>query len=282
MGHQHIWQKEPPDDRTGDERYGDMRDMAHNSFWFSKEELQRLRLLLKEDPDFDNSTDWPIVIEWCSSCAISREVKLVLPEEIEVLEPPVEVEEGTTDTKVDEKKVSSDAFTQTPRQRPRRRGGRASRARRMLAYQLMLTVKRGLPLSRLLSNQKTDARSSDAEGFALPKVKEEVVIKKEEKLEEVAKVEVKEEREEVDCPRERVSSSESSNFTLRNSQSGANPTSTPPHSIPAFSVPPPPLFTPPFIPLFQTPQYCQMPAANWGFCEGCCCWGPVIPILAVQ
>ena len=259
-----------------------MRDMAHNSFWFSKEELQRLRLLLKEDPDFDNSTDWPIVIEWCSSCAISREVKLVLPEEIEVLEPPVEVEEGTTDTKVDEKKVSSDAFTQTPRQRPRRRGGRASRARRMLAYQLMLTVKRGLPLSRLLSNQKTDARSSDAEGFALPKVKEEVVIKKEEKLEEVAKVEVKEEREEVDCPRERVSSSESSNFTLRNSQSGANPTSTPPHSIPAFSVPPPTLFTPPFIPLFQTPQYCQMPAANWGFCGGCQCWGPVIPILAVQ
>ena len=150
----------------------------------------------------------------------------------------------------------------------------------MLAYQLMLTVMRGLPLSRLLSNQKTDARSSEAEEFALPKVKEEMM--KEEKLEEVAKVEVKEEREEVDCPRERVSSSESSIFTLRNSQSGPNPTSTQPHSIPAFSVPPPPLFTPPFIPLFETPQYCQMPAANWGFCGGCQCWGPVIPILAVQ
>ena len=38
------------------------------------------------------------------------------------------------------------------------------------------------------------------------KVKEEVVIKKEEKLEEV---EVKEEREEADCPRERVPTSES-------------------------------------------------------------------------
>ena len=155
----------------------------------------------------------------------------------------------------------------------------------MLAYQLMLTVKRGLPLSRLLTNQKTEARSSEArlqsEEFTSPplKVKEEVVIKKEEKLEEV---EVKEEREEVDCPRERVSSSESSNFTLRNSQSGANPTSTPPHSISPFSVPPPPLFTPPFFPLFQTPQYCQMPAANWGFCGGCQCWGPVIPMLAVQ
>ena len=268
MSHQHVWQKEPPDGitRDGDEKYGDMRDMAHNSFWTSREELQRLRLLLKKDPDFEKSTDWPMVVEWCSSCAITRVVKLILPEEINVLEPPVEV---------DEKKGSCDAFTQTPRQRPRRRGGRASRARRMLAYQLMLTVKRGLPLSRLLSNQKTDARSSEAEEFALPNVKEE-------KLEEVAKVEVKEEREEVDCTRERVSSSESSIFTLRNSQSGPNPTSTQPHSIPAFSVPPPPLFTPPFIPLFETPQYCQMPAANWGFCGGCQCWGPVIPILAVQ
>ena len=220
MSHQHAWQKEPPDGipRTGDERYGDTRDMAHNSFWFSREELQRLRLLWKEDPDFDNSTDWPIVIEWCSSCAISREVKLVLPEEIEVLEPPVEVEEGTTDTKVDEKKVSSDAFTQTPRQRPRRRGGRASRARQMLAYQLMLTVKRGLPLSRLLSSQKTDARSTKAELLeesTLPplKVKEEVVIK-EEKQEEVAKPEMSGERREMDCPGEGVSTSGSSNFTL--------------------------------------------------------------------
>ena len=155
----------------------------------------------------------------------------------------------------------------------------------MLAYQLMLTVERGLPLSRLLRKQKTDARSSKAElqskesASAPLKVKEEVVIKKEEKLEEV---EVKEERKEVDCPGERVSSSESSNFTLRNSQSGANPTSTRPHSISPFSVPPPPLFTSPPFPLFQTPQYCQMPAANWGFCGGCLCWGPVIPILAVQ
>ena len=38
------------------------------------------------------------------------------------------------------------------------------------------------------------------------------MIKKEEQLEDVTKVEVKEEREEVDCPRERVSSSESSNL----------------------------------------------------------------------
>jgi len=67
----------------------------------------------------------------------------------------------------------------------------------MLAYQLMLTVKRGLPLSRLLSNQKTEPRSSEIElqeELALPplEVKEEVAIK-EEKQEVVAKL-VKEER----------------------------------------------------------------------------------------
>ena len=202
-----------------------------------------------------------------------------------MLEPALEVERSTTDFKMDEKKTICDVCTQTPRQKPRRRGGQGSRTRRMLAYQLMLTVKRGLPLSRLLSNQKTDARSSKVEfqeEFSSPplKVKEEVVIKKEE--EEVAKVEVKEEREEADCPRERVPTSESSIFTLRNSQSGANPTSTQPHSTSPFSVPPPPLFTAPFIPLFQTPQYCQMPAANMGFCGGCQCWGPIIPILAFQ
>ena len=139
-------------------------------------------------------------------------------------------------------------------------------------------------ISRLLSNQKTDARSSRADEFALPplKVKEEVVTKKEEKLEEVVKVEVKEEREEVNCPGEGVPTSGSSIFTLRNSQSGANPPSSQSQSfgpaIPPFSTPPPPLFTPPSIPLFQTPQYCQMPAANWGFCGGCHCWGPVLPI----
>ena len=161
----------------------------------------------------------------------------------------------------------------------------------MLSYQLMLTVKRGLPLSRLLSKQKTDARSTKAElpeESALPplKLKEEVVIK-EEMQEEVAKPEVREERKEMDCPGEGVSTSGSSIFTLRNSQSGANSSTFQSPSIgPAFSpfsVPPPPLFTPPhLVPFFKTPQYCQMPAANWGFCGGCQCWGSIIPTCFVQ
>ena len=251
MGHQHVWLKEPPDGRTSDDKYGDMRDMAHNSFWTSKEELQRLRLLVEEDPEYETSSEWPGLVEWCSSCADSRVVKLVLSEEIKVLEV----------------ETSCDACTQTPRQKPRRRGGQGSRTRRMLSYQLMLSVKRGLPLSRLLSSQKTDARSTKAELLeesTLPplKVKEEVVIK-EEKQEEVAKPEVREERE--DCPGEGVSTSGSSIFTLRNSQSGANPTSSPPHSISPFSVPPPPLFTPPFSPFSRLHSIARCLLQTGGF-----------------
>ena len=141
MAHQHVWLKEPPDGRTSDDKYGDMRDMAHNSFWTSKEELQRLRLLVDEDPEYERSSDWLGLVEWCSSCVITRVVKLVLPDEIQVPEPG-EVEKSAAANS----KVSCNAFTQTPRQRPRRRGGRGSRARRMLAYQLMFTVEHGLPL----------------------------------------------------------------------------------------------------------------------------------------
>ena len=91
----------------------------------------------------------------------------------------------------------------------------------------MLSVKRGLPLSRLLSHQKTDARSSRADFLRLQeessspilKVRKEMKTKEEENKEEAAKVDVKE-KEEKSCPREGVPTSGSSIFTLRNSQSG--------------------------------------------------------------
>ena len=284
MACQHVWQKEPPDaiSRTSEDNYEDKRDMAHNSFWTSLEELKRLWLLLDEDPEFEKSSDWPVLVEWCSSCGSTRGVKLVLPKKFK--EPGLEVEESTSE-------VSSccDASTQTPRQRPRRRGGRGSRTRRMLAYQLMLTVKQGLPLSRLLSRQKTEPRSSMTElqeEFALPplKVKEEVEIK-EEKQEEVAKL-VKEEKEEESCRRKEVSSSGSTHFTLRSFSTGSNPPSTQPlpHGpcLPPSPVVSPPLFTPPWIPFLQPQQFGQMPVASWVVCGGCQMWGTVVPFWAAQ
>ena len=66
--HQHVWAKEPPQgeqfsERPSIDRRGDMLDVAHNSFWTSPEELKRLRLLREEDPGFENSSDWPMVVE---------------------------------------------------------------------------------------------------------------------------------------------------------------------------------------------------------------------------
>ena len=298
MDHRHQWQSEPPEGKLSwtkswDENYGDEEDMAANAMYSSPEEIQSLRDLLRKDPGFKNSSSWPHLIEWCSTCKATRAVRLVMPEEDTVMEEEVVVEEVEVEEVVVDVKEEvfsdhkfHDACTQTPRPKKRRRGGYGSRTRRLLAFQVMLTAKRGLPISRLLSHKKTEARSAKAELLNLQeesasprlKVKEEVVIKQE----EVARLEAREDKEEVVCPREGVSSSGSSIFTLRNSQSGANPPSSQSQSfgpaIPPFSTPPPPLFTPPSIPLFQTPQYCQMPAANWGFCGGCHCWGPVLPI----
>ena len=195
------------------------------------------------------------------------------------------------------KALVQDACTQTPRQTTRRRGGRGSKTRRMLAFQLMLTVKHGLPLSRLLGQQGTDARSSEAkllklqEEAASPKLKlkAERVLKVEKEQEESVTHKVKEEKEA--CFREGVSSSDSSNFKLRNSETEANPPSSQPlaqgpvqHPFPA---PPPQFFAQPcFFPTFLAPnqilQFGQMPFANWVCCGACQTWGNVFPIWVTQ
>ena len=292
MGHQHVWQKEPPDgiNRTSEERHGDKLDMAHNSHWAGPEELQNLRLVLEEDPEYENSSDWPQVVEWCSSCAITRVVKLVLPEE------GMEELELIADCKVEGEVPSRDASTQTPRQKQRRRGGRRSRTGRLLAFQLMLSVKRGLPLSRLLCKQRTDARSSNAE---LLKMQEESASpqlrtmrsKVEEKQEDIVVHKVKEEKEEETCSREGVPSSDSSFSTLRNSQTGASPppsqTLTQGPVMQSYPAPPPqflaqPCFIPTFLAPNQTSQFGQMPVANWVCCGACLTWGHVFPAWITQ
>ena len=150
MVHHHLWQSVPPEgklfwNKSFDERYGDEEDEASNAMFNSPEEIQRLRLLLKKDPNFATSSSWPSLVEWCSTCTSTRMVRLVLPKE-ENEEP--EEEKKVTECKVDEEKASCceatvlDACTQTPRRK--RRGGRGSRVRRFLAFQLMLTKKKRL------------------------------------------------------------------------------------------------------------------------------------------
>ena len=214
----------------------------------------------------------------------SKEVKAVIKGE----------EGDAADCKVTEEKASCEATaqnasTQTPRQKPRRRGGRGSRTRRMLAFQLMLTVKRGLPLSKLLSQR---GRGNKAEFLKLqeesasPRLKAgRAEVKLEEKQEYRVVQVVKEEKEDESCTKERVSTGESTIFMPRSSQI-VNPTSSKPLpqvcGVPPFPVPPPPPFTPPFHPPFQTIHCGQMPGTNWVFCGACHAWGTVIPVCFIQ
>ena len=185
--------------------------------------------------------------------------------------------------------TAKDASTQTSQQKPRRRGGQGSRTRRMLAFQLMLTVKRGLPLSQLLLQKKTNTRSSLKlkEESASPQLRGgKVEVKVEKKGEDIEMHTVKEEKEEENYPKEKVSTGGSTLFTPRSSQTGGDFPSPQPHphcpNVPPIPVPPAPLFTPTFIPLLPTPQFGQMPCANWGFCGGCHAWGTVFPMWVIQ
>ena len=86
MPHHHHWQSEPPEgkftwSKSWDERYGDEEDMAANAMLTSPEETIRLRMELKKDPDYATSSNWPSLVEWCSTCTSTRLVRLVLPEE---------------------------------------------------------------------------------------------------------------------------------------------------------------------------------------------------------
>ena len=75
-----------------------------------------------------------------------------------------EEEEAVVDIELEEEKEPlkvSDACTQTPKRR--RSGRKASRMRRLLAFQQMLTKKKGLPKSRLLTLKEADARQSERE-----------------------------------------------------------------------------------------------------------------------
>ena len=81
----------------------------------SPEEISRLKNLLKQDPGFENSSSWPHLTEWCSTCTATRSMKLVLPEE--EAKVPMEEEEEVTEQEV---RISDcilqDASTQTPKQ----------------------------------------------------------------------------------------------------------------------------------------------------------------------
>ena len=135
--------------------------VAVNKNWFETADESKYwgKLFLSEEDWEVPPPPWAITSEKNSdeyrSWVEEERQKLLKEEEKEaVVDIKLEVEK-------DQPRVS-DACTQTPKRR--RSGRRASRMRRLLAYQLMLTRKRGLPPSRLqLTLEEADARPSKRE-----------------------------------------------------------------------------------------------------------------------
>ena len=140
----------------------------------------------------------------------------------------------------------------------------------------MLTVKRGLPLSRLLL-EESNSKAKFKEESASPRLKArgvKVKLEKKEECDETHTVTVKEESH----SRKQVSTSGSKFSTLRSFPTGEIPPSSQPlPHRPCF--PPPPVVQPP---LWVHQQFGQMPAPNWVICGGCQMLGTLFPFWAVQ
>ena len=161
--------------------------------------------------------------------------------------------------------------------------------RRLLAFQLMLTDKKGLPLFRLLTLRKTDARCSKREEFvrvqeesASPKLqrKSVKVVEVEEKEAKVNSVDLR--KEEERCPSLGASTGDTPIFTPRSFHPDvAVPTPNHFQQLPA--VPSSDLSstsflwfpTPSFTTFYSSPPYGLMPGPQWMICGTCQSWGCV-------
>ena len=160
-----------------DQEFTDPATVRHNEDWASPDGQEELRA---------EGLTW-YQNQWCQGCDSHREVKRRAGEglEVEVEEEvdPVTVKESQDAMALfyermeliensEPKKIvaenvevkSTDAWSEVGSSEPgtrrrRRRGGRGSRMRRLLVHQLLLTEKRGLPLSRLLCLRRTEAKS---------------------------------------------------------------------------------------------------------------------------
>ena len=111
MGHQHYWCSHPPEgklrrNKTWDEQEWDEEEMVTNARVL--EDVEDLRVNMRKDAGFKDSSSWPNLTEWCSSCLAMRSVKFVIPveqEEVIVKEAEVTVNDGEQEMeKVDTEK----------------------------------------------------------------------------------------------------------------------------------------------------------------------------------
>ena len=184
--HLHLWCPHPPEgevrrSKTWDKQEWDEEEMVTNARVL--EDIEDLRLKIKKDPGFRDSCSWPTLTEWCSLCLEMRFVKFVMPDDqvdntVKDIEVIVRDKESEV-TDIENEEVKEDGQKKSPKlviraekcpdagakegssepRARRRRGGTGSRMRRLLVHQLLITEKRGLPLSRLLCPKRTEARS---------------------------------------------------------------------------------------------------------------------------
>ena len=84
MGHKHHWRSYPPEgevrrSKTWDELEWDEEEMVTNARVL--EDIEDLRLKVSKDQGFRESTSWPTLTEWCSSCIEMRVVKFTMPDD---------------------------------------------------------------------------------------------------------------------------------------------------------------------------------------------------------
>ena len=162
----------------------------------------------------------------------------------------------------------------------RRRGGRGSRMRRLLAFQLMLTEKKGMPLSRLLTLKKSDAKNFKRK--ELRRFQEESaspMLKKVESQETEVKVNLEDMKEEEGCFRKGASAGDSTIFTPRSSPSDVAALTFDSSPLPSMSNSPPSfawLPTPPYTTFYSFRPWDLMPEHQWLICGACHSWDKVI------
>ena len=179
----------------------------------------------------------------------------------------------TIQEKVVEAIVAKDATTQTPPRKRRRSGGKGSRMRRLIAFQLSLSKKHGLPPSRLVSLKGPEARPSKEESNCVQGDCAGPMLLKEEKVELVVKeekIEMEETKEEESCQSVGASAGGSTHFLPRSTHADVILPS--PQPLPCF-LPFPnlytPFFTPPNLPLYVSSPVGQMPGSFWVLCGAC-------------
>ena len=278
--------------------------LASNCFWASPDGVQHLQSMLEKDPTFETSPNWPQLVEWCSTCTARRFVRVALP--------PAETTRDKVDSKVEIKPVIKEEVGKELAKEGyelaagmkvrRRRGGGGSRLRRLLAHQLMLSERWGLPLSRLLlcNKMKTEAKSSKVTGQKVKEMQASPMIKKdvEEKEHEVK---VKEEKEKVmPCSAGASTGGQTLSTPRSNQPEEVKPTPEPtlqcPNTPPFANLSSPfythtntspityisqpqhfPQFSSPYTPFFIS-LTCGglMPGPQWVLCGACHAWGTIM------